>query len=187
MPSRFNYLFLTCNQLESVNLHGLINTIWTVMWNNSWYENWAASPATNQWKQLWTTSFLALLNMLKHLIRILMTMLCDFIISAQMCNVMHSGALISFPINHLCTLWGVFMIGSQTFQLSHEFDLIAICVVFFFFFFFEVCSILYWNVTMESNCWCNKCMHACVDECTLTCLCENSVNHVMPCYCMCCT
>lgn len=131
MPSRFNYLFLTCNQLESVNLHGLINTIWTVMWNNSWYENWAASPATNQWKQLWTASFLALLNMLKHLIRILMTMLCDFIISAQMCNVMHSGALISFSINHLCTLWGVFMIGSQTFQLSHEFDLIAICIVFF--------------------------------------------------------
>lgn len=50
-----------------------------------------------------------------------------------MCYVMHSGALISFSINHLCTLWGVLMIGSQTFQLSHESDLIAICVLFFFF------------------------------------------------------
>lgn len=38
MPSRFNYLFLTCNQLDCVNLHSLINTIWTVMRNNSRYE-----------------------------------------------------------------------------------------------------------------------------------------------------
>lgn len=174
MPSRFNYLFLTCNQLESVNLHGLINTIWTVMWNNSWYENWAASPATNQWKQLWTASFLALLNMLKHLIRILMTMLCDFIISAQMCNVMHSVALISFSINHLCTLWGVFMIGSQTFQLSPAFDLIAICVVFF------LASFM--GLLLHLDCWCSK--SACVCGWMFTCLCENSVTHVMVCYCI---
>lgn len=148
MPSRFNYLFLTCNQLESVNLHGLINTIWTVMWNNLWYGNWAASPATNQWKQLWTASFLALLNMLKHLIRILMTMLCDFIISAQMCNVIHSVPLISFSVNHLCTLRGVFMIGPQTFQLYHAFDLITICVVFF------LASFM--GLLLHSDWWCSQ-------------------------------
>lgn len=100
-------------------------------------------------------------------------MLCDFIISAQMCNVMHSGALISFSINHLCTLWGAFMIISQTFQLSHEFDLIAICI-----FYGPATAIRLLMLSFK----CTRVLY--VDECMCTCLRENSVNHVMACSCM---
>lgn len=115
-----------------------------------------------------------LLNMLKHLIRILMTMLCDFIISAQMCDVMHSPTLISFPINHLCTLWGVFMIGSQTFQLSHEFDLIAIWVVFFF----KKANTIFTDLLLRLNCWCScSNEHIYVFDCRCVCLPHNYIGN----------